>query len=516
MGADRAPVIARRSPEEGLQPYLRAIRTRLPMVLAVIFTALIASLLLASKHPPTYEAGAKLFINPWPQSDTSLLDIGLLRETGDPTRTMETAVGLIDSHAAASRTAQRLGNGWTRERVEDSIKIDVRGESNILEVIASAPSAQAAADLANAHAEAVLALRRAAVRREVAAAMAQTEARLRSPNAPTGDAAIRLGERLTDLQSIRDRDPTILLADRAEPPAAAIGLPKSLIVALSLMAAVLIAVGAALVLEIVDPRMQDEEDVVGVYQLPVLAAIPGLSRRERRRLLESPLEPIPRTREDFRTIQVQLDRDDVEHPVVMFTSASRHDGKTTTALQFALSLAAESHRVILFDLDLPSPELTSRLGLANVARDPSEQASVPLDLDDLMVPTALPTLFVVPTRGTGDPVVAGALLRHVPSLIFSAAGQADYVVIDTPPLGEVSDALRIVANVDQVLLVARLRNTNRKQLELTRDLLERSMVWPHGLVILGSRDSRRRRLGGPRRRYDETVVPEPTTGSTAA
>src|SRR5215217_1990448 len=212
------------------------------MVLAVIFTALIASLLLASKHPPTYEAGAKLFINPWPQSDTSLLDIGLLRETGDPTRTMETAVGLIDSHAAASRTAQRLGNGWTRERVEDSIKIDVRGESNILEVIASAPSAQAAADLANAHAEAVLALRRAAVRREVAAAMAQTEARLRSPNAPTGDAAIRLGERLTDLQSIRDRDPTILLADRAEPPAAAIGLPKSLIVALSLMAAVLIAV----------------------------------------------------------------------------------------------------------------------------------------------------------------------------------------------------------------------------------------------------------------------------------
>ena len=63
---------------------------------------------------------------------------------------------------------------------------------------------------------------------------------------------------------------------------------------------------------------------------------------------------------------------------------------------------------------------------------------------------------------------------------------ADFVIIDTAPLGEVSDALKINADqVDDVLLVTRPGHTNRVNLEMMRDLLERTAYTPAGFLVIG-------------------------------
>ncbi len=64
---------------------------------------------------------------------------------------------------------------------------------------------------------------------------------------------------------------------------------------------------------------------------------------------------------------------------------------------------------------------------------------------------------------------------------------ADFVVIDTGALGEVSDALPVAEQVDELVIVTRPGHTDRRSFALMRDLLERTGVLPTGLVVLGER-----------------------------
>ena len=67
---------------------------------------------------------------------------------------------------------------------------------------------------------------------------------------------------------------------------------------------------------------------------------------------------------------------------------------------------------------------------------------------------------------------------------------ADYVVLDTAPLGEVSDALTIADQVDDVIVVARPGHTNRMNLQTVRDLLDGAGVQPTGLLLIGQQQGR--------------------------
>lgn len=471
---------------------MRALRARARVVGWVLVVALAASAALVVLHSPTYETSSKLLIDAWPQSDTSAVDIGILRETGDPTRTLETAVALIESNASAEATAKMLGDGWTAERVKASTRVEVEGESNVIQLIATGSSPAESARVANAFAEGVLQSRRESFSTRVDAAIKQAEAQLADRAALTDEAAATLGQRLSQLEALQaGGDPTIVLADAARPPTTASGAPTWLIVALSVVAAIVIALGAALLLEMMDTRVQDEEDITSTYPLHVLASVPRLTRRERRQANAAPLEVVARIRETFRTIQVQLEqlgRRGRGGPIVMFTSPSRADGKTSTALNYALTIAAEGQRVILLDLDLHEHDLTNRLGLLPQATSSTALAAPDLSLDGLLVQTEHPKLSILPTRTAREIVPAGAFLRQLPSVLSQAAELADRVVIDTAPLGEVSDPLRIASCADHVLLVTRPGNTHRRQLELARDLLERSAAPVRGLVIVGSRE----------------------------
>ena len=507
--------------DRGIEPYLRAIRARIRVVAAVLAIALAASAALVALNSPTYETSSKLLIDPWPQFDTSAVDVGLLRDTGDPTRTLETAVALIDSNASAAAAAKLLGGDWTGERVAEATRVEVEGESNVVRLVAGADDPGEAARIANAFAEGVLQSRSAALQRRVAEAIEETQTQIGGQEALSEDAAQRLGERLSQLQSLqRGDDPTIALADAASVPRAASGAPRWLIIALSIVAAIVVALGAALLLEMLDPRIQDEEDVTDAYPLPVLASAPRLSRRERRRAMEAPLEVVPRLQETFRSIQVQIEqvRGQGSGPIVMFTSPSRADGKTSTSLNYAATLAASGDRVILLDLDMHEHDLSRRLGLLPQAASAAALAEPGVSLADLLVETSVANLTVLPTRGALDIGLAGAFLRQLPAVLAQATSLADRVVIDTAPLGEVSDPLRIALEADHVLLVSRPGNTNRRQLELARDLLERSAAPVRGLVVIGSREAGNYGYGygyGARTRA-ETDASDPRTAITAS
>jgi len=191
-------------------------------------------------------------------------------------------------------------------------------------------------------------------------------------------------------------------------------------------------------------------------------------------------------REGFRTLQVQLELQPGRHRSILVTSASSSDGKTTSAINFALELVGAGQKVVLFDLDLRKPDVAQALEISPRVRlsqllDPQtrlEQALVDVP--------GIPGLRVLPVpQGDGFQALE-RLASRLPELIDEALAQADYCILDTAPLGEVSDALKMTSGVDDVLVVARLGNTRRANFEVMRDLLERTRQTPTGVVVIGT------------------------------
>jgi capsular exopolysaccharide synthesis family protein len=260
--------------------------------------------------------------------------------------------------------------------------------------------------------------------------------------------------------------------------------PPAIVIALALLAGFTLGAGAALIIELLDKRIRDEDELRRLYPLPVLAHVPAVPRRRRRALRSLATTP-PAVKEAFRTLQVQLDRMGQLPRVLMLTSASSGDAKTTSAVNLAVTLLAAGHRVILIDFDLRKPDIAPTLNV-----EPRQRLttlfSESTKLEDLLVsaPQA-PTLRVLPADGKNDAVLLDALRRRLPQLFEEARELADYVVVDTPPLGELSDALRLVDLVDDVVVVARPGHTNRLSLETMRELLSRTGREPTGLLVIG-------------------------------
>ncbi len=150
---------------------------------------------------------------------------------------------------------------------------------------------------------------------------------------------------------------------------------------------------------------------------------------------------------------------------LVITSPAPGDGKSVTAINLALSLAAlPSYRVLLVDGDLRRGRLGKALGvgnppgLGNLIEGSAELEDVVLKCDDN------PVYFMA--RGSSE-MAPGELLyssRLVPQL-RKMAEHFSLVLIDSPPINLVADAQRLAAGCDAVLLVARAFSTTRKGLQ---------------------------------------------------
>ncbi len=461
---------------EGAAVYLRAVRARKWLVGAIVAATVLGSLLWLSVRTPSYEATSQLLVTAI-SDDSVYLGLQILRESADPTRTIQTAASLVESRAAAERTAEEMGDGWTADSVLDSIEVKPAGESNILAVVATTDDPDESAKLANTFAEQTIAVRSASIQAQVGTEIQTLEQRLAAGGPGSGDLALRLSE-LESLQG--GDDPTLSISQLATPPGSPSGAGAPLILVLALLGGIAIGSATAVLLELVDRRIREEDELLSRWPLPVLARVPLVRSRQ----LNGHVPPA--VREAFRTLAVQLERPGEGH-AIMVTSASTGDGKTTSAVNLATGLAAAGHRVVLLDFDVRKPTVAMTLDIP--ARDAVTALMTSSQTLKEML-TGVPGLsnlavLAIERSGSSD-VSIERVGKRMPDLLAEARELADFVVVDTAPLGEVSDALRIVQSVDEIIVVARLGNTDRSSLAVARDLIERSGLTPSGLIVLGA------------------------------
>ena len=209
-------------------PYLRAIRSRALVVALITLAAVgVAAVLLATRSP-SYKSTAQLLVSPLPQDDSTFLGTGLLRDSGDPTRTVQTAAALVASPLAADRTARRLGGGLTGSEVSGNVDVQPLGQSNILSVTASSDHARRS----DAAGQPVRAERAGRPKRADPAARSRSRSARWAPSPrPT------TGRGSRELRAVRaDGDPTLTLSQAARPPSSAGGAPAWLVLALAAIA----------------------------------------------------------------------------------------------------------------------------------------------------------------------------------------------------------------------------------------------------------------------------------------
>lgn len=508
-GAESSPVAAGVAASYG-----RAIRSHPWLLTCVFVVVLAAGVAWAFVRSPSYQATARVLVNPLPQSDTTFLGLPLLRDSGDPTTNLETAATLIDSTQAATLTARRIGHGWTDQRVEGAVNVQPEGASQIVDVVATAASPSLAAQLANTFTTAALEVRAAQLQAAVAQDINAIQGQLASIHAPASAAAANLESELSALRPLAaGQDPTLSISQNASAPHTSTGLSKAVIGGIALVAAIVLASGIALLIELLrSPRILSEEQLISILPEPVIARVPVVPRRLRRRerALRRPLPP--GVSEAMRSMRIQLDLLRRDQRTILVTSPFHGDGKTTTVVNLAREMAASGARVIIVDVDLRKPDIGVSLGIGRTVDLPSALESAD-PLAALVESPVTPGVLVLPARADEDFVALDRVAHALPAFLEMACRSADYVLLDAPPLGEVTDVLRFIDEVEDILLVSRLGNTTVGTLEVTRELLNRGGRHATGHVIIGASPRIVQGYGyqyrGPKGRRGDRSRPDP-------
>ncbi|MBS1679506.1 MAG: formate--tetrahydrofolate ligase [Actinobacteria bacterium] len=480
--------------QQGLKRYVETVRERWRLIVAAVLVTTLIAILYVLTATKSYDATADMLITPVNSSDPVLTSLGLLRESSDPTRDVQTASQLIANIDVARRTASKLNSGKSPEELLEAVSAEPVANSNIVAVTAKASSPKEAQEIANAFAAAAVEERTATMHEEIAERLPRLEA----VAASNGEAevveagATTVQSQIAELKALgAGPDPTMRVQTKAAEPSAPSSPKKTLSIVAGIIAGLIIGIGGAFALQVLDPRLRRESQLRRTYRLPILARIPRARSRTDRPL--APGQGSPFVDEAYRTLRATLSGPrrsgtEEEGRLILVTGSSPTEGKTTTAVNLAASLALLGRRVILIEADLRRPVLGRFFGL-----DPSEGVVTALidraSLGECLVGTKdygpnLKLLLAEPDF-RADWVTDLFSTPRAEALIKEAREKADYVIVDSPPLNEVADGLPLATTADDVLITTRLGRTRLDKLSELAELLDENGIVPSGFVLIG-------------------------------
>lgn len=307
----------------------------------------------------------------------------------------------------------------------------------------------------------------------------------------------------------------IEVLDRATRPREPVFPPKALLVAIALMGGLTLGALLALAVDVRDHRIRgllDLERALASFGLPVLGQLPllpaearlgvaNLRAQRRHRDLHTLLYPQSLMAERCRAIRTSLSFVQGEAPLrtLVVTSPNSSEGKSSTAINLAMSFAQASKRVILVDADMRRPRLhqvfdapigKEAVGLAGVL-----SGRCTLDEAILTKNEDLPENFHLLLCGE-IPQNPAELLDspQTRKLLAELAERYDLVVLDSPPVLPVTDPLILARLADGLIVVARCQATTRAELQRSLSLLRQGDNNLLG-VILNEVDTRREEAG---------------------
>ena len=206
--------------------------------------------------------------------------------------------------------------------------------------------------------------------------------------------------------------------------------------------------------------ISNKQDVEKLSKIPIIGVVGHQSTGERLVVASRPKSSIA---EAFRSIRANLMFFGLanDHKIVLITSSVGGEGKSFSTLNLATVLSLQHHKVIIVGMDLRKPQLTKELGVEN-----SDGVSTLLigkaSLDSVIQQSNVSGIDIIPS-GPVPPNPAELLTKpEVVQLLDELKNRYDYIIIDTPPVGIVSDAMMLMNHADVNIFVLR-ENYSKKE-----------------------------------------------------
>jgi succinoglycan biosynthesis transport protein ExoP len=231
-----------------------------------------------------------------------------------------------------------------------------------------------------------------------------------------------------------------------------------------------LGVGIAVLLAFLDRSVKSVEDAQAAADAPVLGVIPLLAESElpqnddRARDLYVHQHPTSRVAECCRSLRTNIVFSGADRPLktLVVSSPNPREGKTTTVMYLGTTIAQSGQRVLLVDTDMRRPRLHASPGVSR-QKGLSNLVVGEESYEDVIKSTEIPNLFVLPC-GPLPPNPAELLMtKRFSAVLKELESRFDRVILDSPPLQAVTDAVVLAKQADGMVLVMRSGKTLRDE-----------------------------------------------------
>jgi polysaccharide biosynthesis transport protein len=409
-----------------LHDYIAIARKRWVSILLITALAISAVMTATLLTTPTYQANSEVFVSVNNGASTS----DLLSGASFSQARVTSYTAMVTSPRVLIPVIARLGLHTTPDQLAASITATSALNTVLIDITVTNTNPRIASDVANATADSlgtqVSALEKPAANQSSPVRVST----LRTATVPTAPATPK---------------PTRNLA-------------------LGLVLGLLLGFGLAFLREVLDTKVRSEIDVQKVTDASVIARI-GFDEDAPAHPLIVQTNPHSHRSEAFRRLRTNLQFIDVadQPKTIVVTSSISGEGKTTTAINLAITMADAGSRVALVDADLRRPSIAEYMGLegeVGLTTVLIGQAK----LQDAVQSWGNGSLHVLPS-GQVPPNPSELLgSRPMATLLEQLSSQYDIVLIDTPPLLPVTDAAILAKISGGALVIAAAGNVHRQQL----------------------------------------------------
>jgi len=252
---------------------------------------------------------------------------------------------------------------------------------------------------------------------------------------------------------------------------------------MAIVMGLLMPVGLILLLDLLNDKVASRQDIIGKLAIPVLGELINLPKGKTNGVLVMNRDLFG---EQFRLIRTNLafSENRIKNQVILVTSSDVGEGKSMISLNLAAVLAAPGKKVALLEFDLRKPGLVKKLDLAPGKGLSDFLSGQTIDLSEIFqVTEEVPTLHTYPS-GPIPSNPADLLLNENMSLLFETLrARYDYIVVDTAPVGLVTDAFILNSYSDTSIYVIRQRQTLKKQLYFINDIYNNNKLNNMSILI---------------------------------